>query len=239
VVRETGERFVARARRWALDLPPVALLTGGFLVVLLVSGLFGGLREVDTDPAGTVTAGVPVETEPLTVTVKDAYWVTAFPEAAASPVDSDGSDSAGGSDSDRRIYPDEPTRGRFVVVEATVLNTSDETVDYDVLREAVSLDGAQGFVTARDAALVPAAQARPTYVYTMPEKRIFGTAQPGVTYTVAYLWDQSAAVALPQRLTVAVNGHTWREDTLDFHLGWKDPAVEATGPFAVPERRAS
>jgi hypothetical protein len=46
-------------------------------------------------------------------------------------------------------------------------------------------------------------------------------------------------VPLPQRLTVAVNGHTWREDTLDFHLGWKDPAVEATGPFAVPERRAS
>jgi hypothetical protein len=236
VVRETGERFVARARRWALDLPPLALLTGGFLVVLLVSGLFGGLREVDTDPAGTVTAGVPVETEPLTVTVKDAYWVTAFPEAADSP---DSADSADSSDSDRRIYPDEPTRGRFVVVEATVLNTSDETVDYDVLREAVSLDGAQGFVSTRDTALVPAAQARPTYVYTMPEKRIFGTAQPGVTYTVAYLWDQSAAVPLPQRLTVAVNGHTWREDTLDFHLGWKDPAVEATGPFAVPERRAS
>ena len=233
MVRETGERFVARARRWALDLPPLALLTGGFLVVLLVSGLFGGLREVDTDPAGTVTAGVPVETEPLTVTVEDAYWVTAFPEAATSGASTDSSDG------DRRIYPDEPTRGRFVVVEATVLNTSDETVDYDVLREAVSLDGAQGFVTSRDAALVPAAKARPTYVYPMPEKRIFGTAQPGVTYTVAYLWDQSAAVPLPERLTVAVNGHTWREDTLDFHLGWKDPAVEATGPFAVPERRAS
>jgi hypothetical protein len=233
VARETGERFAARARRWALDLPPLALLTGGFLVVLLVSGLFGGLREVDTDPAGTVTAGVPVETEPLTVTVKDAYWVTAFPETATS------GGSPGSADGDRRIYPDEPTRGRFVVVEATVLNTSDETVDYDVLREAVSLDGAQGFVTSRDAALVPAAKASPTYVYTMPEKRIFGTAQPGVTYTVAYLWDQSAAVPLPERLTVAVNGHTWREDTLDFHLGWKDPAVEATGPFAVPERRAS
>ena len=229
MVRDRGERLVTRARRWLLDLSPLALLTSGFLVVLLVSGLFGGLREVDTDPAGTVTAGLPVQTEPLTVTVEDAYWVTAFPPEADSP---------DGSDGDRRVYPDKPTRGRFVVVEATVLNTSDHTVDYDVLREAVSLDGAQGFVSTSESGLVPAAQARPAYVYTMPEKRIFGTAQPGVTYTVAYLWDQSAAVALPERLNIAVNGHTWREDTLDFHLGWKDPAVEATGPFAVTERRA-
>lgn len=201
--------------------------------MLLVSGLFGGLREVDTDPAGTVTAGVPVQTDPLTVTVRGAYWVTAFPEAPGSP-GSSGSTAGGPA-----VYPDKPTRGRFVVVEATALNTSDRTVDYDVLREAVSLDGAQGFVTTRGTALVPAVQARPTYVYTMPEKRIFGTAHPGVTYTVAYLWDQSAAVPLPGRLTVAVNGHTWREDTLDFHLGWHDPAVEATGPFAVAQRRAS
>jgi len=227
VVRESGERFVTRARRWVLDLPPYAWLTSGFLVVLLVSGLFGGLREVDTHPTGTVTAGVPVATEPLTVTVTDAYWVATFPVDGDSP------------DRDRRVYADEPTRGRFVVVEATVLNTSEQTVDYDVLREAVSLDGAQGFVTTRSAALVTAAEAPPTYVYTMPEKRIFGTAQPGVTYRVAYLWDQSAAVRLPERLTVAVNGHTWREDTLDFRLGWKDPEVRATGPFPVPQRRAS
>lgn len=237
MVRDTGERFVTRARRWVLGLSPSAWLTTGFLVVLLVSGLFGGLREVDTDPAGTVTAGVPVQTDPLTVTVRGAYWVTSFPEAADSP-DSTSSTGSTGSTAGA-IYPDKPTRGRFVVVEATVLNTSDRTVDYDVLREAVSLDGGQGFVTTRGTALVPAVQARPTYVYTMPEKRIFGTAQPGVTYTVAYLWDQSAAVPLPGRLTVAVNGHTWREDTLDFHLGWHDPAVEATGPFAVARRRAS
>ncbi|MFM6847672.1 MAG: hypothetical protein ACKOVB_01025 [Terrabacter sp.] len=112
MARDTGERLVTRARRRLLDLPPLALLTAGFLAVLLVSVLFGGLREVDTDPAGTVTAGVPVRTEPLTVTVEDAYWVTAFPEAA---------DSA---DRDRRIYPDKPTGGRFVVVEATVLGVA-------------------------------------------------------------------------------------------------------------------
>ncbi|MEO7446996.1 MAG: hypothetical protein ABI336_01880 [Humibacillus sp.] len=224
MVRESRERFVMRARRWALGRAPFEWLTAGFLVILLASGLFGGLDTVDPDPVSTVTTGVPVQTKPLTVTVTSTYAVSTFP----------GIPRVEGVTPE--VYPDKPTRGRFVVVEATVENTSDATVSYDVLREAVSLGGASGFVGRQSDSLVAAEEARASQVYTLPEKRIFGSAQPGVTYRVAYLFDQSSTTALPPRITVAVKAHTWRQDTLDFSHGWKDPKVTASSSLPLTER---
>ncbi|MCU1537489.1 MAG: hypothetical protein JWP82_1840 [Humibacillus sp.] len=227
MVRESGERFVTRARRWVLNQPPFEWLTGGFLVILLASGLFGGLDTVDPDPVRTVAAGVPVATEPLTVTVTKTYAASTFPNVRKV----DGVTPT--------VYPDEPTGGRFVVVEATVENTSDATVSYDVIREAVSLGGASGFVGRKAGTLVAAEDARASQVYTMPEKLIFGSAQPGVTYRVAYLFDQSSTATLPSMITVAVNKHTWRQDTLEFSYGWKDPEVTAASALPLAEQAPS
>lgn len=214
-----------RVRRWLLSLPPATWVTAVVLIALLVSGLFGGLREVDTDPVGALERDRAVSAAPVEVSVTDVYTVREFPGLPAT-------DGAGS------VPADQPSAGRFVVVEASVTNTSEATVGSSVLSRAVSLDDATGFVSSKGAR-VEAAQAPPTLVYTLPEKSAFTRAQPGVTYRVAYLFDQAAEVAAPATITVAVNEHTWREDSLDFSMDWKDPEVRATGRFALRERAAS
>ena len=214
----------ARVRGWLLGRSPFELTTAVVVVVLLVSGLFGGLREVETDPVGALRAGEAVLAEPLRVTVTDTYAATSFGGIA--------------EDGDTpQVYPDTSKRGRFLVVEATVANTSEATVGYDVVSRAVSLDDADGFFPrGAGTALLPADEARPYAVYTMPEKEIFGVAQPGLTYRVAYLFEQSTTTAAPPRITAVVNHHTWREDTLDFHWDWKDPEPQASGSLPLPLR---
>lgn len=214
-----------RVRRWLLSLPPASWATAVVLIALLVSGLFGGLREVDTDPVGALERDRAVSASPVEVSVTDVYTAREFPGLAAT----DGTD---------RVPADRPRAGRFIVVEASVTNTSEATVGSSVLSRAVSLDDATGFVSSKGAP-VDAAQARPTLVYTLPEKSVFTRAQPGVTYRVAYLFDQSTDVPAPTAITVAVNEHTWREDSLDFSMDWKDPEARATGRFALRERASS
>lgn len=226
MVRQAGVSRVARVRRWVLSRSWFELTTATVLVVLLVSGLFGGLREVDTDPVVALQAGQAVSAQPLQVKVTGAYTTNSF----------GGVEKKGDTP---QVYPDTSKRGRFVVVEAEVENTSEATVGYDVLSRAVSLDEAGGFFPrAGGDALVPADEARPYAVYTMPEKAVFGVAQPGLTYRVAYLFEQSSTTAPGARVTTVVNRHTWREDSLDFHFDWKDPEPQASGSIPLPARNA-
>ncbi len=232
-VSRTGRIDPRAVGRWVLRRPPVEWGTALVVLVLLASGLFGGLREVDTDPVRPLVVGEPVAADPVELTVEAVYTVTQFPGIPA-------------SGDTPEAYPDDPSGGRFVVVEGTVTNTSDATLRSDVLYRLIGLDGVEGdegtggFVSrTRPGELVTAADARPALAYTMPEKRALTAAQPGLTYRVAWLFDQSSSRPAPTRLTVAVNEHTWRQDTLDFSYGWKDPEPRARAVVPVGAGRPS
>lgn len=220
-------RIRTRLRGVLARLSPLELTTAAVLVVLLVSGLFGGLRTVDADPVTSLDVGRAVAAAPLEVIVTGTYWSRQFGGIEKS------ADTAA-------VYPDKSKRGRFVVVEAKVTNTTDATVNLDVLRYAVSLEGAtRFFAPGPSGPLVAAAQAQPYAVYTQPEKAAFTVAQPGVTYRVAYLFEQSLRTAAPTEVSVVVNEHVWREDSLDYRYDWKDPEAQARGLLPLRQQTAS
>lgn len=215
-------------RQWVFDRPPVEWLTAGFLVLLLVSGLFGGLREVTPPEPPALELGKPLELEPMTLTVDRVYWANELP---AVPKPADAPPRTG------QISAVEPEGARLLVVEGTVTNTTDET-QYGVLaKESVRLDGLSGF-TDDDGEPVASVDVAPTFLHSLPERDSLSKLQPGITYDVAWIWDQPKGQPTPTTLTVVANDHTWRQDSLDFSWGWKDPARDTAGTFPVAEGTA-
>ncbi len=190
------------------------LVLGAGALLLLVSGLFGGLGRAEPDDLSVLKAGRTVETEPFDVTVTEVGWSTDLGESLG-----------------------ESELGRFMVVYATIRSTEKHSVDGFVLQEAVRLRGLDGFgKRPYSDELVASDTATPTLV-SRDDQVNLDVLNPGLTYDVAYIWEQSADQALPSDVDVSVYDHSFRQSSLDDQENWFDSSVSATGRFSVTELR--
>ena len=182
-------------------------------VVLLVSGLFGGLRDAPAEAAVPLVVGKPHEAAPFTLTVERARWTSDLGEIAKTD------------------------RGRYLIVIVKARTEADRSVDLSVLQEALALRGAGGIYGAMGSdKIVPSLEAKPS-VYVLADGTLMSALPPGLTYELAYVWEQSGSEPVPKQLKLASRSHTWRQSSLDDQMNWFDETVDAAGTVPLIEAK--
>lgn len=177
-------------------------------LILLVTAAFGGLEPAQDPGAATFELGDAVRAAPLDVTVDRVVWVDgALPG----------------------LYLSDETN-RWIGVVATV--TTDHMASLSGEPAAtVGLAGVEGLVgdpePGTDIVLS-------TDQVLMVDGSRLWPMQPGLTYEVAFLFEQDGDADPPKSVELVLLGHTWRADSFDGTLGWKDPAPVARA--TVPAR---
>lgn len=189
------------------------LILGAGALLLLVSGLFGGLDRAEPEELATLVAGRTVETAPFDITVSKVGWTTDLGEELG-----------------------KSEVGRFFVVYATITSTEKHSVDGFVLRESVRLRGLKDFAKRQSSAdeLVASESADPRLV-ARDDQVAIDVLNPGLTYDVVYIWEQAGNSPVPSTVDVTVYDHGFRQSSLDDQENWFDRSVLCTGVFPVTE----
>lgn len=196
-------------RRWLVSRPVQQYLYAAGVLVLLVTGLFGGLGKVEPREQ-PLTVGASLTAAPLTVVVSRASTTSDL-------------GSVGKSE-----------RGRFVSIVGTVHNDTDATVGLDILRAVVRLTGvADVFQASSGTAVGMSDTARPWGVYVVADSTLLTSVGPGLTYEVVWIYEQKATAPPPATVGVTVQAHTLRANTVDQQLQWLDAAAVATGTLPL------
>lgn len=205
-VEDTNRRTVVQ---WLAARSMRQLALGAGVVVLLVSGLFGGLRQAQAEEPDKLALGKPHLSEPVNLTVKSVRWSDDLGEA---------------------IGPSE--FGRYVVVIADVSTDQENSVESSVIRESLGLTGVDGLAEAPGA--VPARTAEPRVLVT--EDRVpLAEVGPGLTYEVAFIWEQKTSEPVPTEVGLVTRSHSLRPGYVDGRVAWFDPVDDAVGTFPVTE----
>ncbi|MBE7323134.1 hypothetical protein IEQ44_00525 [Nocardioides sp. Y6] len=179
-------------------------------LVVLVSGAFGGLATAQDDDTALpeVEPGEVFDAAPLEITVERARWVTDLGDTIEAPT------------------------GRYVAVMATLTNTSDHMVGRQTLRSAVALTDLVGAVGDDGTPAERSVDVLPT-IYVLDDATELTQAPPGLTYAVAFVWDQDDAVAPPDSVSFELRGHTWRAHSVDQVEDFADMTAVGSGQLEV------
>lgn len=184
-------------------------------VVLLVSGLFGGLREAPVEAAEPLKVGSPHKAEPFTLTVDRARWTSDLGEIGKTE------------------------RGRYLIVIVKVRTDADRSVNLGVLQQALALQSAKGIYNSMGGDKIVASEKAKPSVHALPDGTRMSVLPPGLTYELAYIWEQKASEPVPAKLSVASRSHTWRQSSLDDQMSWFDETIDAVGTVPVTEAKAA
>lgn len=185
-------------------------------VILLASGAFGGLRQAEPDQRGALTLGEPRDAAPVRLTVKGVYWADDLGEAI------------GPSDF-----------GRYLLVIADVSSGHDASLDSFVVRETLRLNRLDQLAkNTLSRVPVPSEDADPQVIVTDDRVRL-AELGPGLTYEVAFIWEQQISEPLPTSIELQTWSHQFRQSSLDDQENWFGRSPDATGRFAVTKFGAS
>lgn len=212
-VEEPARPGRSRVAERLLNQPLRNLGVGVAAVVLGVTAAFGGLEpSTGTDRLPPVQIGVKTLVAPYEIKINKVIWVDDLPN----------------------LYPTE--RGnRWLALTATVRNTH-ETSLYGAaeLAASVTLSGVDGLVRKPEPG---ADRVRSSYQRVILDNTDLQPVQPGIDYTMVFLFEQKAASAPPNQVSVQLVGHTWRQDSIDKTDKWLDPTVIATSTVPMTESR--
>lgn len=172
-------------------------------VVLALTTLLGGWARTVPDGVTTVRPGTEVVAAPFRIELDRAE---ATYELAGRPA--------------------EPGQAYLVIAGTLTLDT-DEAVSSTTVGAAFSADLPRGY----DAFGTPSDVAEAGITVAEDGSMLLGLG-PGLTYDVrvTFVVDEED---VPDRLTVTLNQHVRRESSLDYTLGWFDPAPVARVTFDV------
>lgn len=201
----------ARARTWATATPyrlPFAVA----LVGLVISAPFGGWRTAESETLPVVAATETVEAAPFEITLERAYY---------SPQPSPD-------------FPELPPGQQYVVVIGTVTARHDASVPGTLLTEAVTISDLTDLIDGYGEP-VESADAEPD-VYSAQDSTLLRQIGPDLTYDIGLVY-RTAATDLPDEVTLALSGYTWREDSFTREQDWRDPSQQAvvSVPLAAQE----
>lgn len=195
-------RGTARARAAKLSNKQWGAAATG--LALILSAAFGGLDEAAAELVPAVP-GEPVAVAPFDVVVTRATHAVTLTDA----------------------IPDS-SHGRYLLVFAELTNTTDEPVTRAAIAESVRLVDVEGLVGYFDGAPIEdPATAEPQLIHAL-DSTWLGFIGPGMSYAVAFLWEQDGDADIPPDLEIELVAHTWRRSTLDNSWIWTDPAVVTT-----------
>ncbi|MET0450043.1 MAG: hypothetical protein ABW004_16640 [Aeromicrobium sp.] len=186
------------------------LVLAAAAVIVLVSGAFGGLRQAEPDARDALVLDEPQVAQPFTITVKGVSWADDLGEVI------------GPSDF-----------GRYLLVIADVSSTQENSVDGFVVHEALRLKGLEELAgSENDDRPVASEDADPRVIVTEDRVKL-SELGPGLTYEVAFIWEQKLSEPLPRTVDLVARVHGFRQSSLDEQENWFDSADGATGRFRV------
>ncbi|WP_286928138.1 MULTISPECIES: hypothetical protein [Aeromicrobium] len=207
-----------RLRRWLRQVSRTMtlrqVLAALAAVVVLASGLFGGLATAETTGPAALESGEKIHAEPFDLTVDRVRWST-------------------------DLGLDEEVRGRYIAVVATLENTSDHPVYTGTLRDTMRLRGLEGFYAGLTGDETERSEDATPQVLVLADGSPLSAAAPGLEYEVAFVWEQEESEPLPTEATVEVSQWTWRRSTLDDQFMWFDRTPTHEGTFDVEQGRES
>jgi hypothetical protein len=177
----------------------LGLAVGG--LVLAVSGLFGGLDEVADPDVKVVDFNQLVDGSPLNVTI---HSVRVADEAM-------------------RVKHSEPG-GRWIIVEATVENTDNETVGMIVANRSIRIAGVEGIKKPGADSI----EEYPDHIILVRDNGLITQVMPSLPIRVGFFWEQPASARVPTNVEVIMVRMTKRQQEGDGQVWWFDDT-----PFAV------
>ncbi len=202
--RVTGSAVRSAGRRIA-DQPLRNLGAVGAALVLLSTAAFGGLEPVEEPGVATFAFDETVVAAPFEITVARVLWTDELPG----------------------VYLTDDAN-RWIAVVGTALSNHTESLASQ-LTDAVTLVGVEGLVKEPSTG---AEGVRSSEQLLLTDGTRLSPVQPGLEYEVVLLFEQSGLVPPPDEVTVQISGHTWRPDSFDQTMHWRDPTpvAEATLP---------
>lgn len=206
-----------RALKWLGARPFSQLATWLLFAGLVLSAPFGGWKEAR--PATQITEvkpGETINTGPLELTFKDAYWTTRPAETFSAMKD-----------------------GVYLLVNGTARATDDTTLGFDTVRASVRLKGVDRLMPDMyRTGGVPAEKAAPT-LFHREDAELLGALGPGMTYNVAWVFGrQGTGTDLPDHVDLTVYRHTWRKSSLTRVEEWLDTTPAHTVRVPLSSRPA-
>ncbi|SDO94095.1 hypothetical protein SAMN04489867_0988 [Pedococcus dokdonensis] len=209
-----------RARGWLGTLTVRQWLLGAFLLVLVASFPFGGLRSQPAEATPALAIDVPRDVEPIRLTVTKVRYGDDLGVPQAAKID-----------------------GRYVVVFAKVSSTDEErsVPKYDALQDLLRIEGVPGVTRPFGKDPEPQSDAlAPDTILVADDAEPMGDLAPGLTYTLAFVWRQAPGQPVPASVRVAAYRHTFRQASIDDTVDWRDPTRAAVGTFeAKPYEKTS
>lgn len=202
-----------RARGWLSTLTVRQWLLGAFLLVLVASFPFGGLRSQPAEATPSLAVDVPHDVAPVRLTVTKVRYGDDLGVPQAAKID-----------------------GRYVVVFAKVSSTDDRrsVPMYDALRDLLRIEGVTGVTRPFGKDPQPTSDdLRPDTILVADDAEPMGDLAPGLTYTLAFVWRQAPGQPVPTTVRVAAYSHTFRQASIDDTVDWRDPTRAAVGTFGA------
>lgn len=210
----------ADARRWLSTVTVRQWLLAAFLVVLLASTPFGGLRAQRAEATPALELGRARTVQPFRVTITKVREGNDLGVPQAPKID-----------------------GRYLVVFATVSSTDPErsVPQFSALRELLRVEGVPGVTRAYGSQPEPVSDdLDPDTILVAEDAQPMGDLAPGLTYHLAFVWRQAPDRSAPTRVRVAAYSHTYRRASIDDTVDWRDPTRAAVGTFPVlPYQKAA
>jgi hypothetical protein len=176
-------------RRWAAGLA---------VVVLAISGLFGGLKEAEPKPTAVNTE---IDAGPWKVKVTGARLVGELKPMTLSE-----------------------KGNNWIVVLATVEITADTTWRY--LNEVVQLAPIDGVKDPVSKTLAGTPVQRTSGVVLLRDAARIDQLNPGMPEEVAFFWELKAGSKLPTEVKVYIGSRVFREDSLTSRMTWMDSSED-------------
>lgn len=200
--------------RWArrigvrVGAPPQWLGLGAGVLALatVVSGLFGGLKEVDSERLPTVAVGAVHTGQPWNVTIVSVeYTKDASPLKLQKPGD------------------------RWLMVRATVEVTADES--RSDIRDVLRLRNVAGLIGKGDEL-----GAKPDQVYLRGDISHVQRLHPNLPEDLLFFWEQAGDVEPPREVEVTITGRPHQVSSITGHLEWLAPEPRALLRSALTTR---
>lgn len=209
-----------RARGWLGTLTVRQWLLAAFLLVLVASFPFGGLRAQPAEATPALTLGEERAVAPVRLTVTKVRYGDDLGVPQAGKID-----------------------GRYVVVFAKVTGTDeDRSVPlHDALRDLVRIEQVPGVTAPFGKDPQPSSDTlRPDAILVADDAEPMGDLAPGLTYALAFVWRQAPGQPVPTSVRVAAYSHTFRQASIDDTYDWRDPTRAAVGTFpAAPYEKVA
>ena len=191
---------------------PLRNLGVGVTVIVLGStAAFGGLEPArGNHQMAPVQVGVQTHEAPFDIKINKLVWVNSLPN----------------------VYPSKPG-DRWLAITATVRNTHTTSLPGGAeLAEAMTVSHVAGLVHTPEPGTD---RVRSDYQKLLADSSDLDPVQPGIDYSMVFLFEQDAASPPPTLARVQLIAHTWRQDSIDKTDKWLDPTVVAESDLPMRE----